>query len=122
MEVKYKPKVLVSQVWNAVIVSMYREYLSIDHVQKLLYHQVQSDTDGRRTLGTPPFFISRNDKSTKGEFLPPGGEAARRILFFAQSLTTAIPDPLPVDVMPTFTVLVLHYSEKTLFFAQGDCS
>jgi 1,3-beta-glucan synthase len=27
MEVKYKPKVLVSQVWNAVIISMYREHL-----------------------------------------------------------------------------------------------
>ena len=34
MEVRYKPKVLVSQIWNAVIISMYREHLlSIDHVQ-----------------------------------------------------------------------------------------
>jgi hypothetical protein len=31
MELKYKPKVLVSQVWNAIIISMYREHLlSID--------------------------------------------------------------------------------------------
>jgi 1,3-beta-glucan synthase len=60
MEVKYKPKVsrvivlavrrslttfqvLVSQIWNAIIISMYREHLlSIDHVQKLLYHQVDT--------------------------------------------------------------------------------
>lgn len=115
MEVKYKPKVLVSQVWNAVIISMYREHLlSIDHVQKLLYHQVQSDTDGRRTLRAPPFFISQGDKNMQGEFFPPGSEAARRISFFAQSLTTTIPEPLPVDAMPTFTVLTPHYSEKIL--------
>jgi 1,3-beta-glucan synthase len=42
MEIKYKPKVLISQVWNAIVISMYREHLlSIDHVQKLLYHQVR---------------------------------------------------------------------------------
>ena len=41
MEIKYKPKVLISQIWNAVVISMYREHLlAIDHVQKLLYHQV----------------------------------------------------------------------------------
>lgn len=41
MEIKYKPKVLISQVWNAIVISMYREHLlAIDHVQKLLYHQV----------------------------------------------------------------------------------
>ncbi|KAG9034938.1 1,3-beta-D-glucan synthase [Tulasnella sp. JGI-2019a] len=115
MEVKYKPKVLVSQIWNAIIISMYREHLlSIDHVQKLLYHQVQDETSGRRTLRAPPFFISQNDKGFKGEFFPEGSEAERRISFFAQSLTTAIPEPLPVDAMPTFTVLTPHYSEKIL--------
>jgi 1,3-beta-glucan synthase len=42
MEIKYKPKVLISQIWNAVVISMYREHLlAIDHVQKLLYHQVR---------------------------------------------------------------------------------
>jgi 1,3-beta-glucan synthase len=94
---------------------MYREHLlSIDHVQKLLYHQVQSDTDGRRILRAPPFFISQTEKGFKGEFFPPGSEAERRISFFAQSLTTFIPEPLPVDSMPTFTVLTPHYSEKIL--------
>ncbi|KZT38590.1 1,3-beta-glucan synthase [Sistotremastrum suecicum HHB10207 ss-3] len=115
MEVKYKPKVLVSQIWNAVIISMYREHLlSIDHVQKLLYHQVDSGPDGRRTLKAPPFFISQGDKGFKGEFFPRGSEAERRISFFAQSLTTALPEPLPVDAMPTFTVVTPHYSEKIL--------
>ena len=45
MEIKYKPKVLISQIWNAIVISMYREHLlSIDHVQKLLYHQVLFST------------------------------------------------------------------------------
>lgn len=61
MEVKYKPKVLVSQIWNAIIISMYREHLlSIDHVQRLLYHQVPSEQDGKRTLRAPMFFISQD--------------------------------------------------------------
>ncbi|KAJ8082249.1 1,3-beta-D-glucan synthase [Marasmius tenuissimus] len=115
IEVKYKPKVLVSQIWNAVIISMYREHLlSIDHVQKLLYHQVESGDGGRRSLRAPPFFISQRDKAFKGEFFPKGSEAERRISFFAQSLTTHMPPPLPVDAMPTFTVLTPHYSEKIL--------
>ncbi|KAF8921305.1 1,3-beta-glucan synthase [Mucidula mucida] len=112
MEIKYKPKVLVSQIWNAVIISMYREHLlSIDHVQRLLYHQVDGP-DGRRTLRAPPFFT--NQENFKGNFFPPGGEAERRISFFSSSLTTALPEPVPVDAMPTFTVLVPHYSEKIL--------
>jgi len=113
MEVKYKPKVLVSQIWNAVIISMYREHLlSIEHVQRLLYHQVDAP-DGRRVLRAPPFFTSQTS-NFKGTFFPADGEAERRISFFASSLTTALPDPLPVDAMPTFTVIVPHYSEKIL--------
>jgi 1,3-beta-glucan synthase len=105
----------LTQVWNAIIISMYREHLlSIDHVQKLLYHQVPSENEGKRTLRAPVFFISQEDKNLKAEFFPPGSEAERRISFFAQSLTTAIPEPLPVDAMPTFTVLTPHYSEKIL--------
>jgi len=113
MEVKYKPKVLVSQLWNAIIISMYREHLlSIDHVQRLLYHQVDGP-GGQRTLRAPPFFTN-NDGGGAQAFFPPNGEAERRISFFASSLTTALPEPLPVDGMPTFTVLVPHYSEKIL--------
>lgn len=133
MEVKYKPKVsfiffmcishqtnllqvLVSQIWNAIIISMYREHLlSIDHVQKLLYHQVDTGVGGRRSLRAPPFFMGQGDDASKGEFFPSGSEAERRISFFAQSLTTEIPSPIPIDAMPTFTVLTPHYSEKVIF-------
>ncbi|KAF2096326.1 1,3-beta-glucan synthase [Rhizodiscina lignyota] len=115
MEIKYKPKVLISQVWNAIIISMYREHLlAIDHVQKLLYHQVPSEQEGKRTLRAPTFFVSQEDHSFKTEFFPRQSEAERRISFFAQSLSTPIPEPLPVDNMPTFTVMIPHYSEKIL--------
>ncbi|KAH7338288.1 1,3-beta-glucan synthase [Rhizoctonia solani] len=110
MEVKYKPKVLVSQIWNAIIISMYREHLlSIDLVQALMYHQAE-DKDGRKTLRAPLFFTAQGSR----EFLPPGSEAERRLSFFAQSLTAALPEPISVECMPTFTVLVPHYSEKIL--------
>ncbi|ODV92171.1 glycosyltransferase family 48 protein [Tortispora caseinolytica NRRL Y-17796] len=115
MEIKYKPKVLISQVWNAIVISMYREHLlAIDHVQKLLYHQVPSEQEGKRTLRAPTFFVSQEDQTFKTEFFPSNSEAERRISFFAQSLSTPIPEPLPVDNMPTFSVLVPHYSEKIL--------
>ncbi|KAL1709542.1 glycosyltransferase family 48 protein [Schizophyllum commune] len=115
MEVKYKPKVLVSQIWNAIIISMYREHLlSIEHVQKLLYHQVDTGEAGKRSLRAPPFFVAQGSSGGSGEFFPPGSEAERRISFFAQSLSTEIPQPIPVDAMPTFTVLTPHYSEKIL--------
>lgn len=115
MEIKYKPKVLISQIWNAIIISMYREHLlAIDHVQKLLYHQVPSEQEGKRTLRAPTFFVSQEDHSFKTEFFPLQSEAERRISFFAQSLSTPIPEPVPVDNMPTFTVMIPHYSEKIL--------
>jgi 1,3-beta-glucan synthase len=115
MEIKYKPKVLISQIWNAIVISMYREHLlAIDHVQKLLYHQVPSEQEGKRTLRAPTFFVSQEDHSFKTEFFPTHSEAERRLSFFAQSLSTPIPEPVPVDNMPTFTVLIPHYSEKIL--------
>ncbi|CAG1979510.1 unnamed protein product, partial [Fusarium graminearum] len=115
MEIKYKPKVLISQVWNAIVISMYREHLlAIEHVQKLLYHQVPSEQEGKRTLRAPTFFISQEDHSFKTEYFPAYSEAERRISFFAQSLSTPIPEPLPVDNMPTFTVMIPHYGEKIL--------
>jgi len=93
---------------------MYREHLlSIDHVQRLLYHQVEGP-NSTRTLRAPPFFTHNDGNNSKSNFFPVSGEAERRISFFASSLTTALPEALPVDAMPTFTVLVPHYSEKIL--------
>lgn len=76
--------------------------------------QVPSEQEGKRTLRAPTFFVSQEDHSFKTEFFPSGSEAERRISFFAQSLSTPIPEPLPVDNMPTFTVIIPHYGEKIL--------
>jgi 1,3-beta-glucan synthase len=104
MEIKYKPKVLISQIWNAIVISMYREHLlAIDHVQKLLYHQVPSEQEGKRTLRAPTFFVSQEDHSFKTEFFPAQSEAERRISFFAQSLSTPIATPalMPIGAKAT---------------------
>ncbi len=115
MDVKYQPKILISQIWNAVVISMYREHLlALEHVQKLLYYQVSSEETGKRTLRAPTFFVSQDDNSFKSEFFPANSEASRRISFFAQSLSMPLPEPAPVDGMPTFTVMIPHYSEKIL--------
>ncbi|KAH3687549.1 hypothetical protein WICPIJ_001471, partial [Wickerhamomyces pijperi] len=116
MDIKYRPKILVSQVWNAIIISMYREHLlPVDMVHKLLYQQVCSEEDERKTLKSPSFFIAHDDSTFKAnEFFPSNSEAQRRVSFFAQSLSTPIPEPVPVESMPIFTVLIPHYGEKII--------
>lgn len=131
IQVKYKPKVLCSQIWNAIVITMYREHLiTVDHAQRMLYQQVKriklhyhcfhpllifshikqqevNPMDGQRTLKAPTFFVTQEDTSFKTEYFPQHGEAERRIHFFAQSLTTPMPPPHPVECMPTFTVLTV---------------
>ncbi|KAI8328924.1 1,3-beta-glucan synthase component-domain-containing protein, partial [Choanephora cucurbitarum] len=115
IHVKYKPKVLCSQIWNAIVITMYREHLiTVDHAQRMLYQQELNPMSGQRTLKTPTFFVSQEDTSFKTEYFPQRGEAERRIQFFAQSLTTPMPPPHPVECMPTFTVLTPHYGEKIM--------
>lgn len=116
MEIKYKPKTLVSQIWNTIVISLYREHLiSIDQIQSLLYHQVPSERSGRMTLRAPNFFIAKSDEWFGSQFFPSNSEAERRISFFAQSLSTPMPETMSVDSMPIFTVMIPHYSEKILF-------
>ncbi|KAG2079965.1 putative beta-1,3-glucan synthase [Suillus cothurnatus] len=56
------------EIWNAIIISMYREHLlSIEYVQKLLYHQVDLGYDGKHSLRVLAFFVSQG---FKGEFFP----------------------------------------------------
>lgn len=41
LDIQMQPKMLCSQIWNALVISMFREHLlSPDHVSKLLYRQV----------------------------------------------------------------------------------
>ena len=105
-------QILVSQIWNALIASMYRDHiLSIDHVQRLLYTQIVPN-DGQPKWMAPLFFNPQAGGGFKGEPFPKDGEAERRISYFARSLATAIPESIPVEAMPTFTIFTPHYSEK----------
>ncbi|ORX87725.1 glucan synthase [Basidiobolus meristosporus CBS 931.73] len=111
MDVKYKPKILCSQIWNAFVISMYRDHLlSLDHLQALLYQQIPGE-EGRPSLQTPALL---DPKLPLNDCFPSGSEAERRMTFFAQSLSMPMPKPVSVDRMPTFTVFTPHYAEKIL--------
>jgi 1,3-beta-glucan synthase len=106
-----------SQMWNAIIISMYRDHLlSATNLQSLLYQvQVDEDKDGiiKRELQAPAIFDPTIPFKMK-DYFPQYSEAERRLSFFAQSLSTEIPLPCSVQKMPTFTVFTPHYSEKML--------
>ncbi|KAI8384484.1 1,3-beta-glucan synthase component-domain-containing protein [Radiomyces spectabilis] len=115
IQIKLKTKVVCSQIWNAIVITMYREHLiTVDHAQRMLYEQEINPVDGRKTLKPPTFFVSQEDTAFKTEYFPQHSEAERRIHFFAQSLTTPMPPPRPIGCMPSFTVLTPHYGEKIL--------
>lgn len=117
---------LVAQIWNSIIISMYREHLlSLEQVNKLVYQFLDPDDEdhprfnkdgyGKIFIKPPLFFVFQDDSSIKlGNFFKPGKEAERRISFFAQSLSCPIIEPIPTKSMPSFTVLIPHYSEKIL--------
>ncbi|KAL1924240.1 uncharacterized protein VTP21DRAFT_7275 [Calcarisporiella thermophila] len=111
-----KPKEMVAQIWNAIVIALYREHLiSSDHVQNLLYQQIRNEDGSGIKLKPPSFFVSKQDDRSKSEFFPQyPSEAERRITFFAQSLSISLPKPRPIEHMPSFTVLTPHYAEKIL--------
>lgn len=117
--VKAETSSLVCLVWNSIILSMYREHLiSIDQVNKLIYQQITLDGGEQKEgnfIRPPLFFIFQDDSSMNmHDFFTCSKEAERRISFFAQSLSSPLPEPVPVLAMPAFTVLVPHYSEKII--------
>lgn len=113
----YMRRMACSQMWNAIIISMYRDHLlSVSNLQSLLY-QVHMDEDDqgqvKRELYAPPIFDPASSESMETYF-PQHSEAERRLSFFAQSLSTQFPLPCSVQRMPTFTVFTPHYAEKML--------
>lgn len=117
MAIKWKPTILISQIWNSIVITMYKEHIiSLDHVDRLLYHQIESEVYGKVALKDPSFFVAKSDTTDNvvTEYFPKKSEAERRLSFFARSLASTIPDPVPVESMPTFTVLIPHYSEKII--------
>jgi len=111
---------MCAQVWNAIVVSMYEEHLiSLEQMDKLLYHQYENEGEGgevKQSIGKPKFFTAQEDvaASHKMEFFPRGGEAERRMNYFAQSMSMVFPEPTSVQKMPAFTVLTPHYGERIL--------
>ncbi|AOW02192.1 YALI0C01411p [Yarrowia lipolytica CLIB122] len=111
---RYKKSYLVSQVWNSIITSLYREHIiSQEHAHRLAYQQ-EIDGQGMCVLSEPKYFASQEDQSFHNSVFDSQTEGERRLSFFAQSLATPIPDNYVIDEMPTFTVLVPHYNEKIL--------
>ncbi|GME82549.1 unnamed protein product [Ambrosiozyma monospora] len=110
-----KRKHLVCQVWNSIVISMYRDHLlSVEHLQSLVYSKTV-DSQGETIYTQPRFFVDKEDGYVPGSQdhrLDENSEATRRLSFFAQSLSTPMPKPVPVDEMPAFSVLIPHYSEK----------
>ncbi|ORY98605.1 1,3-beta-glucan synthase component-domain-containing protein [Syncephalastrum racemosum] len=104
-----------AQMWNAIIISMYREHLlSSNNLQALLYQwHSEKDVNYKGEVRSPPFFDLKGNVK-KNECFPAYSEAERRLSFFAQSLSTDIPEPCSVQRMPTFTVFTPHYSEKLI--------
>lgn len=109
-------KLMVSQVWNSVIIAMYRDHLiSLEHVQKLIYKNVKTlGENGVYILKEPVFFVVPECQSLKSAVFEMS-EAQRRITFFAQSLSTPIPEPYSLDKLPAFSVLIPHFKEKIMF-------
>lgn len=104
---------LVSEVWNLIIVSMYREHLiSFDHVQSLIYNR--SKCGSTYSLKEPNFFYNQEDTFGQNNIFKSEPEAQRRMTFFAQSLSTSIPNGYSINKMPSFTVLIPHYKEKIM--------
>lgn len=103
-----------SQLWNAVVIAMYREHLlSNNNLQAMLYHWRPADGDKPGEITAPSFFDPKS-KTKKTDCFPIYSEAERRLSFFAQSLSTDIPLPSSVQQMPTFTVFTPHYAEKMI--------
>lgn len=62
-EKNLRSKSLISQVWNSIIISMYREHLiSLENVQNLIYKLIEDPSqEGGIILKEPMFFVSQED-------------------------------------------------------------
>ncbi|EGW34636.1 uncharacterized protein SPAPADRAFT_144914 [Spathaspora passalidarum NRRL Y-27907] len=102
----------LSQIWNTIMFSLYREHLlSVEQVSKLVYQRGINNQNPIRPL----FFVYADDNTFQlHDFFTIGKECERRITFFAQSLSSPLPEPFEVVAIPTFTVLIPHYNEKIL--------
>lgn len=115
-KLRNEPDMIISQIWNSILISMYREHLiSKEQLYKLTYSILDDrKSDGKSLLRTPTFFLNQDDNKSSIDFLDSNSEVHRRILFFAQSLSTPFETPIPIGKLPSFTVLIPHYSESII--------
>lgn len=105
-------KYAVSQIWNSIVIAMYREHLiSIEQVQALVY---KSFPGAPEEILTPQFFDLYEDGSSQTFMFDGHSEAERRITFFAQSLSTPMRPACVIQSMPSFCCLIPHFEEKTI--------
>ena len=104
---------LVSEIWNSIVISIYREHLiSFEHVQSLIYNRSKSGS--KYTLKMPNFFYNQEDTLGQNNIFKSAPEAQRRITSFAQSLSTSIQTGYSVTEIPSFPVLIPHYTENIM--------
>ncbi|KAL7748702.1 1,3-beta-D-glucan synthase [Sorochytrium milnesiophthora] len=114
-DVPVRAKQACAELWNAIILAMYKEHIVGPELLPRLMYKISSKEDESATFAVEPrFFLAQEDGSMKTRFLPEGSELERRLSYFAQSLCMDIPEPLASVAMPTFTVLVPHFGEKIL--------
>ncbi|KAJ3359865.1 1,3-beta-D-glucan synthase, partial [Allomyces arbusculus] len=110
-----------SEIWNSIVLAMYKEHLlPAESLPKMLY-QIHPNAADQDCVIEPRFFLAHEDSKSKGEFFPTDSEVERRLSYFSQSLCMNVPEPTPVARMPTFSVLIPHYSEKILLSLE-DCT
>ncbi|KAF7721511.1 1,3-beta-D-glucan synthase [Apophysomyces ossiformis] len=117
LKTSYLRKMACSQMWNAIVISMYREHLlSMNHLQSLLYlvEFIEDEHGSAVQELKQPVLFDPDSKYKKDRYFTPYSEAERRLSFFAQSLSTDIPEPCSVQQTPIFTVFTPHFAEKIL--------
>lgn len=112
----------ISKIWNSIIISLYRDHLlSVEQVNRLVYF-LEPSTFSKDGYAIPPAFFGSQDEGAANNaesVFAESKESSRRISFFARSLTSQWPEPYLIEGLPSFTVLVPHYSE-TMIVNQTD--
>lgn len=111
-----KDNFAISKLWNCIVISLYRDHLvSVEQANRLVYQHDPTETPWRApTIATPPNFFGSQDDGVASDaesVFSQSKESARRISFFARSLTCQWPESYLIEGLPSFTVLIPHYSE-----------
>ncbi|OWB72341.1 hypothetical protein B5S31_g2048 [[Candida] boidinii] len=109
-------RAIVSNIWDSIILSMYRDHLISSDLLPLLIYQTSKAivNEEEKTFRKDPRIFCASNDTLKELQSNTNLEAIRRISFFAQSLQYSLPQVNTVDKIPSFSVLIPHYAEKIL--------